>query len=839
MTLTQIAHDQLPPASVFLDTVCPGQPFLDLNVHFSLKDEISENTLNSISGLNWPLTGPTATSAAVKAHLELEYLNVARPPFQHDIHKNIESTTYVSLPFHMTNLFSKVVSDDKGNSKQDGEMHVGANVNPLMHDPFRSVHLNPGCVTSMLVLSNSERHNTAAENPRNPFNKMTTSINRLLRGNVEEPSYFVSLLESIDSPNHINHPQAEKKKQRVFNSLLNYDPKTYHTKVKSPLTSKLLVSANINVVNVFGIDDNYEYIGEEETTSTTAVYPIAEPADAPKASTKPYKKVIEVPLLRFQLHHSLMVTSILTLLISGEPMVVLGLNSGKILCLNLATLTYRIFDNFETSHDDRDASWANVAVTSLSTVAHPNYELLLVVGFMNGEVAILDPFGEPPKIPYTKAVVGKDNFITFFKKLDLSPFHKKEPLDYLIGHFKLSHKPITLITSTIPYQHHIGHFHNPMILAIASEDGLVRFLDLINTHGANYGDSSNFYNTLIVTDVVLNYFQDGVRSIEFSPDFRFFCMCGKGDLIEIFKMTYYNVNGLLLKNQPKGRSRSGTVNSGSSGNFHGGYLSTPNTSFDFPRAEQDTEHYPPMIKDISIVSRLKGHTNTVENVSFVRHDELSKGGLEDDHSLSYKLISGGSDGRVIIWDFDSKALPLVRKSHIITKRKRQSMVDPSLIGGRKGPTPIAVQTPSINHIAPITTKHSRTRSWTHQEELAHSFSNLGINKLLSPSPQPLMQLENTNEQQQIVISLYRSLFEVRLKRHYALLMQDKEKKRKYTSIIHGIINDKELPSIQIPLLEIDLSCLLKDGKIQAFHVNPHNFWVFGRNGDIFKYTLDG
>lgn len=839
MTLTHISLEQLPPASFFLDTVCPGVDFLDDNIHFSLRDVLSEKNLATVSGLNWPLTGSTTATAAVKAHLDLEYLNVARPPFQHDVHKNIESTTYVSLPFHISSILAEVVSD-KGQHKQDGAMHVGANVNPLMHDPFRLVLLNPGCISSMLVLDNLSR-NSSAENPRNTFNKMTTSINRFLRGgNTTEVQHFASLLDAIE-PIHISLPQGDTspKKARVFAKILDFDAKSYFARLRSPATAKLLVSVNINVVNVMAINENFEYGGTSETTSTAAFCPLTDPAASEPALTttcEPYKKFIEVPLLRLQLHPCLMATSLLTLT-APEPTVVLGLNTGDIVVINLGSMTYRVFESAENSGTDGN----NVGVSSLCAISHPSYELLLVAGYANGEVVILDPFGEPAKTPYNKSVVGKDNFVTFFKKFDLSPLHKREPRPqetpgFLVGHFKLSHKAITSIASTLPCNHDYRQ-HNPMIIAVASDDGLVRFLDLINTHGKNYGDPLNFYNALIVSDIVLNYFQDGVRHIEFSPDFRFFCMGGKGDLIEVFKMAYYNVNGLLLKN--KGRSRSGTVNSASSGNFHGSYLSASN-SLDIPRDEHD--HYPPMIKDITIVSRLKGHTNTVEKVSFVRNDELSKGGMEEDGNRAYKLISCGSDGKVILWDFDSKALPRIKKSHIVTsKRKRHLVVHAEPVSTRKGvPTIMPVASTSLSPMG-LSPKHTRPRSWMHQEEtaLTSSFSNLGINTLLSPSPQALTHLDNAEEQQKIVFLLYRSLYDVRLKKHYSKITQSKECKKKYTSIIHGIVNDKELPSILIPLLNIDMSCLAKDGKIQGFHVNPFNFWVFGRNGDIFKYNLEG
>lgn len=873
MTLTRIEPSQLPPLSVFLETVCPGTLFLDENIHFSLADSFRHDKLAELDDLAWPLTDATSTSLAVRAQIDQTYLNVARPPFEHDVRRNIESTTYVSLPFHILDVFAQVCSNID-TSKHLGGLHMGANVNPLMQDPFKLVHLNPGCFSSMIALKNlSRQHSPLAPDARTPFTKMTTSINKLLRMGGSDSSdsslsFFSSLVDAVPdsvSSLHISHPLANfagqlrksSKAHSLFYKLLDYDEKTYLQQLKLPTTAKLLVSANVNILNVFALDENYEYANTSESMSTKAFFPLSDPLADPSAQQnhptttvcKPYKKVTEKPVLRLQFRSHVIVTSMLTLL--HEPLVVLGLNTGEIVWINLVDLTFRHFDDLGLSGTaGPDAYVASVnAVTSLSAIWNPNYPLLLVAGFANGEVIIIDPAGAPSfKLGnYTKNVVGRDSFVTYFKKFDLSLLHAKEPQakddespQYIVGHFKLSHKAITSIASTMAYELSSHNQHNPQILAVASEDGLVRFIDFIGTHGKNYGDTSNFYNQLIVCDIVSNYFQDGIRSIEFSPDLRFFCVAGKGDLIEIFKFTYYNINGLLLKNNDLGhrggRSRSGTVNSATSGNYNTPSLflsptsTTPTASLDIPRDEHHDTQYPAAIKDITIVSRLKGHTNTVERVSFLRNDDAVSFSIENSSSRAYKLVSCGGDGKVIFWDFDSKALPRVKKSHITTKKK-VVVPEPSQI-----PLP-APHRGKPGLVPTITKSHHRNRSMSHQTEemmLTTSFSTSGINKLLSQSPQPLQHLENAEEHLKIVFLLYRSLYEVRLKKHYA---QVKDLKKRPSCITHAVVNDKTLPSIEIPLLSVDFSCFVRDGKLQGFHVNPRNFWVFGQNGDIFRYTL--
>lgn len=864
--------------------------------------------LKSVSSFNWPLTGTLLPSISTKATLDSLYLNIARPPFERLVHKNIESTTYVSLPYHITNLFEQIALNQPP-AKQDGGLHIGANVSPLIPDPYRWVHLNPGCLSTMVVLNNNKTSINFGS--KNPFNRMTSSINKFLKmgtlsGDGTSESLFTPIVDAIpDSSSplyHISHPlqssngasasssrRGSNFHKQLFSRLLDFDSKSYNSRIHSPQTKKLLVSVNVNVVNVIVVDETYNYGGTKESNSTSSIFPIVDQSATQSASTssstpltntcKPYKRLTEVPLLRFLLHHSLVVTSILAIHSSDsqDPFLVMGLNTGDILVIDLVHMSYRLFDNLgfcPHQNSNTHSSWSNVSVTSLAAVAHPKYDILLFAGYANGEVIILDLLGNDVDSTYEKTESGKDSFSTYFKKFDLSPFAERPtqaPEDtspeYIVGHFKVSHKPITSIASTLLLSPSVSSSPSkrPMIVALASDDGLVRIIDLITTHDKNYGDLENIYDRPLVSDIISNYFQDGVRYIEFSDDCKFFCLAGKGDLIEIFKMSYYNVSGLLNKNvntsYVRGRSRSGTTNSGNSHLQHAPsslFLSvrssTPSTSNEFvsedgPEQHYDPTHYPPMIKDITIVSRLKGHTNTVERVSFVLKHDFTQAGLDEGTTASaYNLISCGSDGKIIIWDFDSKAVSRVKRSHFVTSKRVKSgdTAPPDQLASHPGHAAAHKAKVTSTGIAPAITmnslaQHARNRSWSHQDDnaLHASFSNLGISNVLSPSPHhQTPQTSDGPEQQKIVISLYRSLYEVRLKKHYLRLNPVKDGKRKYTTIIHGIVDDGHLPSIQIPLLEIDLSYFYKDGKVQNFFVNPYSFWVFGRNGDIFRYKIE-
>lgn len=851
---------------------------------------LDKGLVSSIGLFNWPLTG-LVTSPTILAELERTYLNVARPPYQKDETKSAESMTYVPLPLHIHSLFSQVVQDaeehinssNSGHNHHGGsnsskntnrQLHIGANVNPLSQDPFRMVLLNPGCLTSIMRLPASVKPpKNAAGGVREPLNKMATSINQLLRigasDSLDLAQHFLLL------PSHVDTDQGGSRKtpkDSPFSHLIEFNLKHYKAQLSSPTTPKFLVSANVNVLNVFALNETFDYNNTTTFTSTASPFPLllnqlnnyppASSADSVTSScsqVSAYTKMVEKPVLRLQLKNSIVVTSIVTL--SSEASVVLGLNTGDIVYLNLSNLSYRIFSVLGTGSQNLDLNLVAIfdPVTSLNAIIHPTRSLLLVAGFSSGEVLIIDPIapGYSASAPYRKKVVGKDRFVTFFKRFDLSFAEEKGTLDkddigatYVVGHFKLSLKPITCIASTIAHDARIHFPNNPMILAFASEDGLVRFIDLIATHGQNYGNLSNFYNLLILTDMISCYFQDGLRFIQFSPDFRFLCVCGAGDSIEIFKMSYYNVNGLLLKNSEAEkkayRSRSNTVTSVSS-NAHSLSIFSPpissNTSQNCDSQKEDSHElkYPPIIKDIVIVSRFKAHTNIIERVAFVKADEFHHTKSKTGHEV-YNFISCGRDGQVMVWELNTKALTKTKKAHLSTVNRHQSVVserrmdrNPSLLTeNTTGSQSAAVRGKHLG--LPSSKKHhQRNRSITSHEDniLTHSFSALGINNILGSNTPPPTQNDNSEEQNNIVNSLYKSLYEFRLKKHYG----KQEIKNKYQCIIHGVVDDLELPIMRIPLLVMDLSCLIREGSINGFHLASNDFWVFSSAGDIFRYKI--
>ncbi|KAI5967610.1 creC [Candida theae] len=730
--------------SLYLNSVCPGYTQLEENVHHNLPNDIAESTW----GVSWPIANGKSINAKLK--LEKQYLNVARPPMG-----PFESTTYVSLPLHVVNSFKEKVH--RCDKRQEGNLHIGANVNPLTQDPFRNPNTNPGALTT--ILETRTRFQS-----KNPFNKLTSNLNKLF---VKDDFY-----ENVESSGV---------------SILSYND-------DFASCGKLLISGNINVLNVFGLSESSEYEHTKEVGSH-------------KEQLK-----IEQPLLRLQFSNTCIITSLVAFVLNDEPIIVFGCNLGRVSIIKPRSMKIKSIDlNLNTS----EHSLNMINVSTVQVIRHPLYEYLIVAGTSNGEVFILNPFGRNELRNYKKEVVETDSYVTYFRKFDLSIFgHATD--DQLIGHFKLCHKSITAIASTLPVEGSSQTDSQPLLLAIASEDGFVKIVDLMFTYRIDQEEIANS----IVTDIVPNYFNSGVSDVRFSPDFKFFTIVGKGDLIEVFKMTYYNITGLLKKSErPQARSRSGTVNSHNS-HYNGMAATHSLQSLQNLQELHPEKGYPPVIKSVEIVCRLKGHTNSVKSIQFLK-------GNCDDSSLVYKLVSCGNDGKVFAWEFDYKAIPRVKKPHAATQSKpRESRRS---IHEKKNGIQIVTQSPSPG---PVHSRSSHRRNLSSDPILnTPSFTNLLSTKSLNLTS--VLSDDHSPKSQAIeaVVSLYKQLLDVRIKK------SSNKTFIQGSTIISPIVNDKYLPSISIPLATIDLASVVPDGKIDNVFIDNQTVWCFCKNGDLFKYKV--
>lgn len=880
MTLTKIKIDDLPPLNVFFGTVSPGIDKLEDNIHFIHEDYDSEEKANLVSIL-WPLNDNNnvtnnSDASTVVGKLTPTYLNISRGPLNPGP-GIFESNTYVSLPYHITNLFDKVIKYKTQNKTVDGGFQIGANAGSLMPDPSQYVQLNPGCLTEILDINDSPQNGAVQDpqpQPQTALDKLTNNVTKLLKFSTSTTNGFHT--------NNFHDLISSINKSTIFDKVLNFDSELYYKTLGSADTEKLLVACHVNVLNIIAIDSSANYtnpITYQADKPYVSLLEIDDREDKEKQEPKTfsYAKKIEVPILRLQLHHKLIITC-MRLFKSGNDTnyVILGLNSGAIIVINLANLTYLILDNYinekspnsitgssHLSGNNLSTTIINEAVTCLEVIDHPVYDFLVIAGYSNGELIILNPFTKNIKPLYNKEVIDQDQFVTYFKKFDLSGFNIKsldtdsKEENVVVGHLKLSHRPIATIRSTISLVDASPSGNNPHLLAIGGIDGLVRIINLSFTFNSNYGDNKR----CIITDIISTYLQDGVLDITFSNDFKFLAIAGNGDIVELFKLTYYNINTII--NQQKNpqtqtqllpsqslqgrRSRSGTTNSIGSNNVPSmpailtqavaSYsTNSPSTLVD---GSKNTDHnlYPPIIKQMKLVCRLKGHSNSVCKVLFVKPQQVvcQKDQLLEPE-LFYRLITYGNDGKVIFWEFDYKALPKIKK---ITKKRVTSPSSPNA-------SPVAKKTSTTHTMA--LRGHSKTKSdesnfLSANLTLSHSLhgSVQNMNSLLTPNTPKSTSFVNLTENDPIrnVVSLYTYLYEIRTKRHYTKLLMEQHKvsNKSYPCIIHPVVNDKWVPSIEIPLSEVDFTYWFKDGKISNIYVDQRNFWCMGKGGDIIKYDI--
>lgn len=670
-------------------------------------------------------------------------------------------------------------------------------------------------------------------------NKKNYPLNALgLSGNInrERSDHLLSLLRLSDNSNENcnslklranenNNNPVNRLRLSDNNAKINTNPfrstviniedkKTLNLAASTKYPLKLLILSNINILNIIGLDKNSQYL------NTLSLKEAVSPSTESTLETK-----VEKPLLRIKF------TRNITSMFTNFPLLILGFDNSDVILMDI--------ENFDYTLLKLDL---NSAVTCIDLIYHPCYPYVVLVGLANGEVLILNPSAsnQSPGISrgseqtragssssnqsfnYIKKVEGKDSKSIFFKKFDLSIFNKSDTSDDLIiGHFKISHKPITSFATTIPFNNRtrdsftLDHL-SPMIIAISLSDGFVKIIDLMFTYDKNYA-LDDVQNISIITDIISNYFNDGINSIRFSPDFKFLAVVGSGDIIEIFKMSYYNVNGLLKKKDDNSsqnniggnysqsnfrRSRSDTVNSVSSSRGIGKVL-------------------PPLIKDIKIVGRFKGHTNWVYDIKFIP-------------GCSYKFISCGFDGKVKIWEFDSRALPKVKinkppiQKEQENRRRRsiQHRKQPSLISAYRSPSPVPKKA-----TIPTNTGMFVQASLTYTDDNGHLNPSQSMNTVLSGNSNSENSKENFNSKNEVIFSIYKSLLDLRVKRHY------KNSSVKENLLIHPVVDDKLVPSIETPLLGLDLSAYIKDGKVDGFHLEDNFFWCFSKSGDIFRYEI--
>lgn len=803
----------------YLNSICPNVPLLDENSRMEIPDDLYSR-LHSTVFYN-----------QFQVQLSKSYLNISRPPLKAT---NVlkESTTYVSLPLHVMYKLKELM---KLKARFDeGNMQIGANVNPFVTDPFKFVELNPGCLSIIMNLDDgaatvlgSLQDSSSTSLTNGNIKRLTTNFSKFLRMDWTSLTANKSTNFHPLNANSVPFPVIIDKIVKIHDS-----PQSIH--------GKLLVATHVNVLSIM---------------------PLTSLQGAPGKLNNE-----EIIRIKFK--------KLITSVSSKGSWAILGFRTGEIVIIDVINLEYLTYD-----------TKLSLAITCIKPMFNHIW-----IGSACGHVMIINPLGTIHTEDHTissKPIV--DQFVTYMKPFNLSPFQTQQPSiggskaaprnqdlirgnEFLVGHFKITQKPITTMACTkgvdykatgasestsVLHQPFVQAHQQPLIVAIGSADGFVRFFDLA---------SEKF-----LTDIISNYLNDGILHVEFSPDNRFISVVGKGDLIEVFKLVYYNVALLLGKqfgkdghqsvhlaatplntsssfilsssmNTTKTRSRSGTLGSMGSteNNIHEGI-------------EDDRfQECPPVIKEIEIVTRVKGHTNTVSKTYW----ELTKLIPQ-----TYRLISCGQDGRVQFWDFDYKSINKLKKKferlpkhhHHNHHKGTQASTMVTHTNSTKSHTSTTnsqflqshLQVPSGTNGSLFDSRlkqlvKSHQRRFSHGEDLnllslasSSSLNNVGI--------QPETKNDNNME---MIIGFYRSLFEMRNRKALtgtaSTTVNDHQPngaKKVAHSIIHPIVFDKFVPSINNAICSLDLSLLIGDAKIDNCYVDDEKIYCMCKNGDIFHFTL--
>lgn len=893
MTLLEADALKLPSKNQFLYSSCPGISHLDGNVHYSIVGEINKLALHEELNVDWPFNSHSLKSVS-RVKLCLEYLNIARPPINGDPDRK-EAASYVSLPFHIVNTFEQVLKYKEFNNRGNSHLQIGASVNPLGPDPFYRVHGTPGCLSSIIDIEEFKAMNNESmlNSHKNPLNKLSNNFSKILKlnninMNLDESGSELNLLS-------LTNGKATNGKANTKNSFINrveVESDSYTNRLMATNVSKLLISCNVTVLNVIMIDQNNDYMNTQELLSDTSPIPLAEDK---KKETGKYHKVVEVPLIRLLFHDSMVATSMKTYTnLRSQPEVIIGFQNGQLFILNLSTLNYQIYQNccseniYPLENDTRICfnSLVESAVTSLDVISQERHKTLVVAGYSNGEVIIIDPGKYTNQgFPYRKRVVSTDDYVTYFKTFNLSSFENPETVieepSWLVGHIKISHKAITSIDSTLRIERIKENDQRPlpMILAIGSFDGFVKLIDFTFTYDCGTSITDNNSRNSIITDIIGSYFQTSVTSVKFSPDYKYLLIGGAGDLIEIFQLNFFNPNYLFYRvansnanvsNERRPRSDTNTsAFSGDSGQTNPvlQYYASQDSAGRAPgTSNAKMTNYPSIMKDIRIVGRLMGHSNTIKRIDFVKDGEV-KDRFQKSKPV-YKIISCANDSKVMIWEFDHRALPKIRghtaqSTNSIKHQGAQSMLPQPNLKKSKGSTSAAMKSKRKTSFLNRSTQMfpTRSKSFGQNDEatppsalsptfLLHSFSQLShsfskvANNTMSNMESVLHNQEEPTDislDNKTIMSHYKFLFEFRLRKFYSNLLAERsgvvKPKKKYTSIIYPVVSDRLVPSIMVPLLVLDLSKFVRDGNIDGFYIDFHAFWCFGKNGDIFKYNI--
>ncbi|VEU21423.1 DEKNAAC102244 [Brettanomyces naardenensis] len=359
----------------------------------------------------------------------------------------------------------------------DGKTEVlplGCSINPLSSDPFKNVHLTPGCLCSIVDykvvrqwqarLSKPGAQRTAALSTGG-FEPEHSSKNRGVASS------------STSDPTCASHPLTIPKNNLPRNNspfiARVFTGDNFNKKFAA--AEKLLVGCHGRAVNVIILDDDPKHIE------------------------------VDPPILRLYIHDGVITCTDTYPYITptGEKNfdVLIGLASGDLMWLNPMKQKFSIWN--------KNGCLKKSPVTS---VEWSKCGTFATAGFADGDVMVFsrdleddEEYGETPKEP-----VYKDRYMRTYRSLRSNGSGGNAHVSNPIAHYKFSKKSIVDMT-THPYYHNI--------VAMACDDGYLRIFDLLKER---------------LTDLQESYYA-GFLTVSFTEDGKYLLAGGEDDLVSIYE----------------------------------------------------------------------------------------------------------------------------------------------------------------------------------------------------------------------------------------------------------------------------------------------------------------
>ncbi|GMM35068.1 hypothetical protein DASC09_023930 [Saccharomycopsis crataegensis] len=627
----------LNPAS----TTCPVS-HLDIN---------SVGIINSESSLDFTNTDGT--------YKQTVFMIISRTPLSND-----DPNTYIALPpdyqpnkskvfanynFALTSNSGTPGDDNTNGEKQstpatdtgsnsgssqsksevDEKLPFGSNLNPLLPDPFKFVHLTPGCNGLYLKIKSSDLKyeqinvDTSLESANKSKWGLKLGMSR-------------SLQEAGGSTNSIIHNEYLKAPKT---SIVRNSSTFLARALPVENFSKKLNSTEAAACNYHGKVFNLYSIRPNTSPKITHVREIVD----------------DNPLMRMTFTSTI---SCVTWMLTGAGNnlkldILIGFISGDI-------FWYDPFCNRYCRFNKQGKLLRNAPVMCLEWCSGGEY---FIAGFGDGSVLRFARSKDDDDDHYLHMIQNRkqinknsNKFIRILKPFSQNNSTSLNP----VTHYKLSSLPITSISvfnnaaapisyfqkqgannlppnassnSLVTISHQkISNLNIKNLVSITCDDGFLRIFDIVNEN---------------LTEVIPSYFSSLTCSA-WSFDGKYLATGGQDDLISIFEVS--NIH------QASYTSNTSNANSPVRSHWTGANNNTNSRS-------ATATHLSPQFK---LVARLEGHCSWIRSIKF---DALKSPPSLIATPVNYRLGSVGDDGKFLLWDFSPRLLPKPQSAKLVNKQK--------------------------------------------------------------------------------------------------------------------------------------------------------------------------